>query len=77
MTRLKRNINLNIPDAPHIKYPCVGIAHWPSGPIALCRSHLLWLLHIGEVMGTHVVVTKLTHEQDCINCVIANKTKNV
>ena len=55
------------------KYPATCVVHWATGPVNCCDLHANGLLRLGEMLGTHVAVTKLESEAECSNCVNENK----
>lgn len=54
---------------PSTKYPASMIVHWPTGLIACCTKHGNALLGLANMLGSHVVATKLMDKAECSNCV--------
>lgn len=50
------------------KYPATCIVHWASGPVACCDKHARSLISLGNMLGSHVVATKLEDDRECGNC---------
>lgn len=50
------------------KYPAEVIVHWPTGPVSMCKNHAGGLVQIGNVMGSHTVVTELAENDHCVTC---------
>jgi hypothetical protein len=51
------------------KYPATCVVHWATGPVNCCEKHANMILGLGRFLGTHVVATVLTTEEQCSNCV--------
>lgn len=56
------------------KYPASCVVHWPTGPVKCCDRHANELLTLGNLLGSHIVATKLIQEDEddleqCGNCV--------
>jgi hypothetical protein len=51
-----------------IKYPAICTVHWATGPTDTCDKHARALVALGNMLGTHVPVTKLEKESECMNC---------
>ena len=51
-----------------IKYPATCTAHWATGPVDCCEKHAKQIVALGNAMGTHVAITKLEKESECLNC---------
>ena len=49
-------------------YPATCVVHWSTGPVATCDKHARGLMALGNMLGTHVAVTKLTQTTECSNC---------
>jgi len=56
-----------------IKYPADRIVHWSTGEVLCCEEHGRALVKLGEVLGSHIPVTKLLEPAECKNCVNENK----
>lgn len=52
-----------------MKYPADRIVHWPTRPVNVCRKHAIQSVSLGNVLGTHIAVTNLEAEHECLNCV--------
>ena len=50
------------------KYPASCVAHWATGPVNCCEKHARGLVALGNILGTHVAITKLEEEAECVNC---------
>jgi hypothetical protein len=50
-----------------IKYPVDRLVHWPTGPVATCEEHGNDLLALSNMLGSHIAVTKLLEEAECLN----------
>lgn len=57
-----------------IKYPASCVVHWPSGPEACCDQHARALIGLGNMLGSHVVATKLETSTECSHCVNEKKS---
>lgn len=56
------------------KYPAIADVHWSTGPVPCCEIHMQGLINLGNMLGVHVIATKLTEEKECTNCL--NEHKN-
>lgn len=52
-----------------IKYPATCVVHWATGPVECCDEHARQLIGLGNMLGSHVVATKLSGKAECSNCV--------
>lgn len=52
-----------------IKYKATCIVHWSTGPVYACDYHARVLMVISNMLGGHIVRTKLDKEAECPNCV--------
>lgn len=57
-----------------IKYPADRVVHWATGPVNCCEEHGRQLVGLGNMLGSHIAVTKLEEPAECSNCV--NEAKN-
>lgn len=49
-------------------------AHWPTGPVLLCKRHANGLVAIGEALGSHTHLESYVGEERCISCLNAAKS---
>jgi len=52
-----------------LKYPADRTVHWATGPVNTCEKHGNQLVGMGNMLGSHIAVTKLDGEHECSNCV--------
>lgn len=50
------------------KYPATMIVHWPTGPVPCCDKHGRALVGLGNMLGSHIAITKVETPQECSNC---------
>ena len=51
-----------------IKYPASCVVHWATGPVTCCEKHGRALVALGNMLGSHIAMTKLEEEAECSNC---------
>lgn len=56
-----------------IKYPADRVVHWPTGPVNCCETHGAQLVGLGNMLGSHIAVTKLEKPAECSNCANENR----
>ena len=61
--------------ATEIKYPADRVVHWATGPVNTCEEHGRQLVVLGNMLGSHIAVTKLEEPAECSNCVNENQSK--
>jgi len=49
--------------------PASCIVHWASGPLPACDKHAKALVRMGNMLGSHIAITKLEENQECSSCV--------
>ncbi len=52
-----------------MKFPATVVVHWATGPVNCCEKHARGLVGLGNMLGTHVPVTKMQGEAECSNCI--------
>ena len=55
-----------------VKYPATCVVHWPSGPVNACDQHARGIIALGNMLGSHMIATKIEGEAECSNCVSEN-----
>lgn len=51
------------------KYPADRTVHWATGPVDTCEAHGRALVNLGNMLGSHIAVTKLIDKNaECLNC---------
>lgn len=50
------------------KMTAVCTVHWATGPVNCCLKHAEALKRLGEMLGSHIAVTKLDGVHECVNC---------
>ena len=58
---------------PITKYPATVVVHWATGPVNTCDKHGRALVGLGNMLGSHIAVTKLEDKAECSNCISESK----
>ena len=64
-------------DETPIKYPATCTVHWATGPVVCCEKHARALINLGNMIGFHIVATKLEEEAECKNCVNQETSREI